>query len=188
MTTVTAATAVRAGTSGLVRRLVTPEVLTFLAVGGAGYAVDVGAFNALRSGLWSTSRWATWFATADPSYARVVAVALAMVVTYLGNRLVTWRGSSGGDRRREVALFVVLNVVGLGFSVLTLLVSHDLLGLTSRWADNVSANGVGLALGTAFRFWSYRRWVFVAGPPRPDRVDQPVLPAHGGGARGGRGD
>ena len=35
-----------------------------------------------------------------------------------------------------------------------------MLGLTSRWADNISANVVGLALGTAFRFWSYRTFVF----------------------------
>ena len=73
---------------------------------------------------------------------------MAMVVTYLGNRLLTWRGRGGADRRREVGLFVVFNVVGLGISVLTLIVSHDVLGLTSRLADNISANVVGLALGT----------------------------------------
>jgi hypothetical protein len=54
----------------------------------------------------------------------------------------------------------VFNVVGLGFSILTLWISHDLLGLTSRLDDNVSANLIGLALGTAFRYWSYRRFVF----------------------------
>ncbi|MSW42688.1 MAG: GtrA family protein, partial [Actinobacteria bacterium] len=31
---------------------------------------------------------------------------------------------------------------------------------TSPLADNVSANVIGLGLGTIFRFWSYRRWVF----------------------------
>ena len=81
-------------------------MLTFLAVGGAGYVVDVGSFNLLRS--------APWFGTADPSYARVLAVALAMVVTYLGNRAFTWRGRSSDDRRREIGLFVVFNIVGLG--------------------------------------------------------------------------
>ena len=96
----------------------------------------------------------------DPSVAKSLAVALAMVVTYIGNRAVTWRGQSSSGRHREVALFVLFNVIGLGFSVLTLAVSHDLLGLTSRLADNISANVVGLALGTAFRFWSYRRFVF----------------------------
>jgi putative flippase GtrA len=134
-------------------RFMSREVLTFLGVGGAGYVVDVVAFNVLRS--------TPGFGSADPSYAKAAAVAVAMVVTYVGNRLFTWRGRSGDNRRREVALFVLFNVIGLGFSVVTLSVSHDLLGLTSRLADNISANVVGLALGTLFRYWSYRRFVFV---------------------------
>jgi putative flippase GtrA len=32
--------------------------------------------------------------------------------------------------------------------------------------DNISANVVGVALGTLFRFWSYRRFVFAAAPER----------------------
>ena len=129
-----------------------PEVLTFLAVGGAGYVVDVTVFNLLRS--------TATLGAMDPSVARVLAVCAAMVVTYLGNRLFTWRGQGSGDRRREVALFVVFNVIGLGISVVTLAISHDLLGLTSRLADNISANVIGLALGTLFRYWSYKTFVF----------------------------
>jgi putative flippase GtrA len=128
--------------------------MTFLSVGGVGYVVDVGAFNLLRS--------APGLATVDPSFARILAVGLAMVVTYLGNRLVTWRGRSSGDRRREIGLFVTFNMVGLALSVITLMISHDVLGLTSRLADNLSANVIGLGLGTLFRYWSYRRFVFVA--------------------------
>jgi len=138
----------------VISRRLTPEVVSFLIVGGAGYVVDVSAFNYLRT--------LPVLGSVDPSVAKCLAVALAMVVTYVGNRAVTWRGESSSGRRREVALFVLFNVIGLGFSVLTLAVSHDLLGLTSRLADNVSANVVGLALGTAFRFWSYRRFVFGA--------------------------
>jgi hypothetical protein len=55
---------------------------------------------------------------------------------------------------------VLFNVVAMSFSVGTLYVSHDLLGLTSRLADNLSANVVGMALGTGFRYWSYRTYVF----------------------------
>ena len=139
----------------MIHRLRSPEVLSFLLVGGIGYVVDVLAFNRLLS----TRPFSGW----DPSAARVVAVAVATVVTYAGNRMLTWRGSSRHGRRREV---------------LTLVVSHHLLGLTSRLADNVSANLVGLALGTAFRFWSYRSFVFggasTAAPPDdpgPGRVE-----------------
>ena len=65
---------------------------------------------------------------------------------------------------------MVFNVIGLGFSVFTLWVSHDLLSLTSRLADNISANVVGLALGTAFRYWSYREFVFQEVPSGAPRV------------------
>ena len=138
-----------------------PEVLTFLAVGGAGYVVDVAAFNLLRSTATlgaGTRRWP-----------RSLAVAAAMVVTYVGNQPLTWRGEGDGNRRARSRLFVLFNVIGLGFSVVTLTVSHDLLGLTSRLADNISANVVGLALGTLFRYWSYKKFVF--GPVSPNNRD-----------------
>ena len=151
----------------LVTRLLDRQVLTFLAVGGTGYVVDVSAFNVLRS----TTPWSTM----DPSVARTLAVVAAMCVTYLGNRTLTWRDRPAGDRRREVALFVLFNVIGLGFSVVTLAVSHDLMGLTSRLADNVSANVVGLALGTAFRYVTYQRFVFRAPPVvTDDRAAEPA--------------
>jgi putative flippase GtrA len=145
---------------------VSPQVLTFLAVGGAGYVVDVLVFNLLRS----TATLGAW----DPSVARVFAVGAAMVVTYLGNDLFTWRGQGGDDRRREVGLFVLFNLIGLAISVLALTVSHDLLGLTSRVDDNISANVVGLALGTLFRYWSYKTFVFVhlGAPPGLEELPQ----------------
>ncbi len=141
----------------LLTKLTSPEVVTFLAVGGVGYVVDVTSFNLLRT--------ESFLSAVDPSYARVAAVALAMVVTYLGNRLFTWRGRPDGDRRREIALFIVFNMIGLGLSVATLVISHDLLRLTSPMADNISANVVGLALGTLFRYWSYKKFVFAPATP-----------------------
>jgi putative flippase GtrA len=153
--------------SRILTRLATPEIISFLAVGGVGYVVDVAAFNYLRS--------VPMLIGLDPSVAKTLAVGLAMIVTYVGNRAVTWRGESARGRHREVALFILFNIIGLGFSVLTLATSHDLLGLTSRLSDNISANVIGLALGTAFRYWSYKRFVFGATRER-----------RGGGEIGGR--
>lgn len=140
------------------QRLMTREVLTFLSVGGAGYVVDVAAFNLLRS--------MDTFAALDPAVARTLAVALAMLVTYSGNRRLTWRDCPTENRRREVGLFILFNIIGFGFSIVTLVVSHDVLGLTSRLADNISANVIGLALGTLFRFLTYKRFVFATPPIR----------------------
>jgi len=130
------------------------EVFMFLAVGGFGYVVDVLAFNVFRS--------FEPFSTSDPAYARTLAVVLAILVNYVGNRAWTWRDVASEDRRRELSLFFLFSLIGFGFSLVTLLISHDVLGYTSRLADNVSANVVGVALGAVFRFWTYRRFVFHA--------------------------
>jgi putative flippase GtrA len=150
----------------LLARYLTREVLSFLVVGGIGYVVDVAVFNWLRS-VPPTDAW-------DPTVARTLAVVVAMCVTFVGNRTVTWRDHRTRNQRREIALFVLFNIIGFSFSVLTLFISHDLLHLTSRLADNISANVIGLALGTAFRFVTYKYVVFA--------VDAAV-PAHGGSDR-----
>jgi putative flippase GtrA len=144
--------------------------MTFLTVGGVGYVVDVATFNVLRSSF--------AIGYLDLSTARVMAALAAIAVNYLGNRTFTWRDARRGDRRREVALFLVFSIIGLGFSLVTLAISHDLLDLTSRLADNISANVVGLGLGTMFRFWSYRRFVFAPSPPIEARSDDPGVLVH----------
>lgn len=140
------------GPAGARRLLPRLEVPTFLMVGGAGYVVDVLTFNVLQD--------QTALADYHPTVSKILAVAAAMVVTYLGNRMLTWRDRNSPHRARQVALFVAFNVIGLAISLAALVISHDLLGLTSRLADNISANVIGLGLGTAFRYWSYRRFVF----------------------------
>lgn len=145
-------------------RVLTHEVRTFLAVGGTGYVIDVLTFNLLRS----TPPFGVW----DPAIARTLAVVAAMVVTYAGNRMVTWRDRGTRGRRREIVLFAVANLIGYLFSVGCLLASHDLMGLTSRLADNISANVIGLVLGTGFRFVAYKYVVFVgAEAPEVDQDD-----------------
>ena len=39
-------------------------------------------------------------------------------------------------------------------------VATDVLGLTSPLAENIAANGVGLALANVFRYFAYRHLVF----------------------------
>jgi putative flippase GtrA len=132
------------------------EFLTFVVVGGIGYLVDVGVFNLLRyagePGLLEHK----------PLTAKAISVAVATIVTYAGNRHWTWRHRAWSATHREFAIFVLLNVVGMAIALACLALSHYVLGLTGPIADNVSANVVGLAFGTTFRFWAYPRWVFRA--------------------------
>jgi putative flippase GtrA len=153
------------------RRLAS-EVIKFGVVGGTGFVVDVLVFNALRY-LGNPGPLEQ-----KPLTAKGISVAVATVVTYLGNRHWTWASRERTGARREVTLFFLFNGVGMAIALACLAFSHYLLDLRSPLADNISANGVGLVLGMAFRFWSYRTYVFRRRPHPPVARDelQPVAP------------
>ena len=157
------------------------EAGRFGVVGLVAYGTDVLLFNALLLG-----------ADLPSVLAKVVSGAVAIAVAFAGSRWWTWRSRRGPDVGREYALFVLFSVLAAGIQVACLLVSRELLGLRSAVADNVSANVVGMALATAFRFWTFRTYVF---PPRSrpaepaDRTapDPEVRSAGGGRSVPGRG-
>ena len=124
------------------------ELMKFGVVGAVAFVVDVGLFNLLLH------------ATDKPLTSKTVAVVVATTVAYAGNRHWTFRKRSRSRVSREYTLFFLLNGVGLAIALICLAVSHYVLGFTSRLADNIAANVIGLGLGTVFRFLSYRRWVF----------------------------
>lgn len=138
------------------------QLVSFGLVGGVAFVVDVGIYNVLRSTLLDDK----------PIGAKVISVAVATLVAWLGNRALTFREQRGRDPQadtadgrkravwREGALFALMNVIGLGIAALCLFVSHYLFGFTSTFADNVAGNGVGLLLGMTFRFLAYRYLVF----------------------------
>jgi putative flippase GtrA len=129
------------------------EVAKFGTVGLVALVVDVGLFNILCYGASSPLH-------GKVLTAKIVSVCVATTVAYFGNRYWTFRHRGRTSFHREYVLFFVLNAVGLAISVGILWFSHYALGFTSAIADNISANVIGLGLGTLFRFWSYRRWVF----------------------------
>lgn len=90
-----------------------------------------------------------------------IATVLATVVTFLGNRYWSFRNRQGGGARNESIMFFVLNGVGLLIQYACLGLVTDLIGLQGRLWYNV-ANLLGIGLGTLFRFWSYRKWVWVS--------------------------
>lgn len=95
-----------------------------------------------------------------PLRAKILATAIATVFAWLGNRYWTFRHRRRAAAAHEFLLFILFNVLGLGIAVACLGVSRYLLDMHSQLADNISANGVGLVLGTLFRFWAYRTYVF----------------------------
>jgi putative flippase GtrA len=90
-----------------------------------------------------------------------LATIAAAVLSYFANRHWTWRGRDKTGLRRELPLFLALSVVGLGISELPLGISKYLMGLDSPLSYNISSTIIGTGLGTVWRFWSFRRWVFI---------------------------
>ena len=124
------------------------EGAKFLVIGLVGTVVTFGTANALHSSLGKYG-------------AITVATILATVFTYLGNRYWTFKERQGQGTARDTAMFFVLNGIGLLIYYGCLGIT-DLAGLTSKLWYNVALI-VGTGLGTLFRFWSYRKWVWVAG-------------------------
>ena len=130
------------------------ELGKFGVIGLGAYIIDLGLFNALR-----------FFGGQGPLYekpltAKVISVLAATTFAYFGNRNWTFRHRTRTSFRREYILFFVFNGIGMIISLTCLWVSHYVLGFQSALADNISANIIGLVLGTIFRFWGYHNWVF----------------------------
>jgi putative flippase GtrA len=89
-----------------------------------------------------------------------------MIVTYLGSWYWTFRHRERGGMGRETVLFFVLNGIGLGIQLASIGFTNYALGLSDKLASNV-ALFLGICLGTLFRFWSYRKWVWIAPPAGP---------------------
>ena len=141
----------------LVKDLVTKlrsELGKFGAVGLVAYVIDLAIFNLLRfsggEGLLYNK----------PLTAKVFSALAATTFAYFGNRHWTFKDRARSSFRREYVLFFVINGGGMVISLVCLGLSHYVLGLESALADNISANVIGLVLGTVFRFWGYHNWVF----------------------------
>ena len=140
------------------------EVTKFLTVGGVATLVAFVLFNALVHGYFA----GPGPLNEQPIVAFVIANTIGMLVSYRGSRSWAFRhretvGAAGG----RVAFFVI-NAVSMLIPLGCLAVSRYVLGLTDPFSDNIAANVVGLGLGTAARFWAFRRFIFLS--PRRARA------------------
>ncbi|MCM3907168.1 GtrA family protein [Trueperella bernardiae] len=134
------------------------EFIQFCTVGLGSYVVDVGLFNFLAySGVVHLPGDA-------PMVAKTLSVFVSIIFSWVVNRLWTFRNKSDKSRGQEFVLFLAINIGGLLIALGCLGFSRYILGLDSQLADNISANGVGLVLGTAFRYVCYRYLVFTKAP------------------------
>lgn len=129
------------------------QLATFGTIGAVCFVIDLAVYNLLRATVMPDG----------PIVAKIASAVVSTAVAWIGNRFITFRAERQTGRRetvREGVLFALTNLIGLGIAAACLAVSHYLLGFTSTLADNVAGNGVGLVLGTAFRFAAYKALVF----------------------------
>lgn len=137
------------------------ELFKFGVVGGTGFVVDIGLFNLLQHGPLAVLE-------GKPVTAKIISVSVAMIVTWLGNRMWTFAKNRTSTKLREFIGFVVVNIGGMAIAVLCLWLSRYVFGFTSPLADNISANGFGLVLGMIFRYLAYKYLVFTGDKPTLD--------------------
>ncbi|WP_083501745.1 GtrA family protein [Sphaerimonospora mesophila] len=129
------------------------ELLKFGTVGAIAFVIDFGGANLLRFGL-----------DIGPLKSKILSTILAATFAYLGNRYWTYRHRQRSGLAREYVLFFVLNGIGLLPPLILIAFVTYVLGLDDLVSYNI-AQGLGVVLGTLFRFWSYKKWVFLAMPP-----------------------
>jgi putative flippase GtrA len=133
------------------------ELAKFGAVGAIAFVIDLGGTNLLRYGLHQGALTS-----------KVLATVVAATFAYLANRFWTWRHREQSGLAREYFLFFVLNGIGLLISLLIIGFVEYTLKLHSPLSYNIAII-LGNGLGTLFRFWSYKKWVFL--PPDLPSVD-----------------
>lgn len=132
--------------------VVAREAAKFGAVGTACYVVDIGLYNLLHVVL-----------GVGPLTSKVASSVVAATCAFAGNRQWSFRHR---ERTRamhhEYLLFFGLNAIGLGLALVSLGFGYYVLDMRSALASNFWGNVVGTGMGTLFRFWSYRRFVWIA--------------------------
>ncbi len=129
-------------------RVLIHEAAKFGVVGLAGFIVSLGGADVLHFDL-----------GVGKYKAVVVATIAATVVTFLGNRYWAFRHRERVGMGRETVLFFVFNAIGLLIQLACVAIVADGFGLQGKVWYNL-ANLTGIGLGTLFRFWSYRKWVW----------------------------
>ena len=133
-------------------RILLKEISAFGLVGAIGFIIDVSLFNL--------------FFDQGQIIAKTISTAVATVVTYAGNRYFSFSHRARSGIGRETSIFFSINLVALGVSLAIIgFAEYPLHFKHHVFAMNV-VNILTIGLGTIFRFWSYKRFVFL----HPDKV------------------
>ena len=134
------------------------ELLKFAVVGGTTFVIDNGIWYLLKFTVLAEK----------PVTAKIIAIIVATIVSYILNREWSFRTRGGRERHHEAALFFLISGIGVALNSMPLYVSRYVLmleephvsRLVQEVADFASGSIIGMLLAMFFRFWAFRRWVF----------------------------
>ena len=140
-------------------RLLIKEIAAFGLIGIINLVLDTALFNLLLS----------WNIGLGPNSASLVSTCVTTLLAYFGNRYLSFSHRARSGFARETTFFFAVNLFALvvGQLILALFAyplhyKHDVLVM------NVVRLGT-IVIGTVFRFWAYKRFVFLA--PQPPGED-----------------
>jgi putative flippase GtrA len=133
-------------------RILLKEVTAFGAIGLVSLVIDLGLFNLLLHH--------------GALKAKCVSTIVATTFAYFGNRYLSFSHRARTTIGRETSFFFGINLIVLVISELVLaLFAYPLNQRHDHVVMNV-VNLVTIGIGTIFRFWGYKRFVFL----HPDNV------------------
>jgi putative flippase GtrA len=135
-------------------RVLLKEVSAFGMIGAVALVIDLGVF--------------AWLQPHGAVKATIVSTTLSTTFAYFGNRYLSFSHRARTSVARETAFFFGINIITLIFSALCIafFVYPLHYGHDSKTVFLVKVVSIGI--GTIFRFWAYKRFVFL----HPDRVHQ----------------
>jgi len=136
-------------------RILLKEIAAFGAVGAVGFVIDVGLFNV--------------FFHDGQIIAKTISTFAATAVTYFGNRYFSFSHRARTGIGRETSIFLGINVITLFISLAVIAFFSYPLHFKHHLLVMNLVNVATIGIGTLFRFWSYKRFVFL----HPDRVHSP---------------
>ncbi|MGH8861800.1 MAG: GtrA family protein [Jatrophihabitantaceae bacterium] len=133
-------------------RVLLKEVSAFGAVGVIAFTIDVGLF--------------AWLSDHGAIKAKIMSATASTTFAYFGNRYLSFSHRARTSVRRETTFFFGINAITLVFSAGCIALFVYPLHFGHKSATVFAVNVVSIGLGTLFRFWSYKRFVFL----HPDKV------------------
>jgi putative flippase GtrA len=135
-------------------RILLKEVAAFGVVGAIAFVIQIGLLELLLH------------LHVGPLTANGIAMLIATCFAYFGNRSFSFSHRARTGLARETTIFFGINAIAFALSEVMVAIAAYPLGYKNHPHIIVGVTILSIAIGTLFRFWSYKRFVFL----HPDRV------------------